>query len=187
MHAAPQRVLPLLTGWGLAFGMNLTHQQHVINDKTGATFVARDYEPGDRPALQAMYADFEPKRGSQGLPPEGEMRIGVWLDRVLRKGRHVVVEIDGRVLGHVMLMPMEDGSLELANFLHQSVRNRGIGTLMNRLAIDLAKEAGVPRVWLSVEPGNRAAVRSYEKAGFQRLPGSLWAPEVEMAAVFQSS
>jgi hypothetical protein len=34
---------------------------------------------------------------------------------------------------------------------------------------------------LSVEPGNRAAVRSYEKAGFRRLPGSNWAPEVEMA------
>ncbi|MBI4543292.1 MAG: GNAT family N-acetyltransferase, partial [Gemmatimonadetes bacterium] len=36
------------------------------------------------------------------------------------------------------------------------------------------------RVWLSVEPSNRSAVRSYEKVGFQRLPGSLWAPEMEM-------
>jgi hypothetical protein len=33
-----------------------------------------------------------------------------------------------------------------------------------------------------VEPFNRAAVRSYEKAGFRRLPGTLWAPEIEMEA-----
>lgn len=156
-----------------------------MTDNTGAPFVARAYEPRDRPELLAMYADFEPKRGAQGLPPEGDARISEWLNRVLMKGHHAVVEIDGRVRGHVMLIPMDDGSLELANFLHQSVRNRGIGTWMNRLAIDLAKESGVNRVWLSVEPGNRAAVRSYEKAGFQRLPGSLWAPEIEMAAELQ--
>jgi hypothetical protein len=35
-------------------------------------------------------------------------------------------------------------------------------------------------VWLSVEPGNRAALRTYEQAGFRRLPGSLWLPEIEM-------
>lgn len=153
-----------------------------MTDRTGATFLAREYEPRDRPDLQAMYADFEPKRGAQGLPPEGDARIRAWLNRVLAAGRHVVVEIDGRVVGHVMLIPMEDGSFELANFLHQSVRNRGIGTHMNRLALELAREAGVPRVWVSVEPGNRAAVRSYQKAGFRLLPGSHWAPEIEMAA-----
>ena len=37
-------------------------------------------------------------------------------------------------------------------------------------------------MWLSVEPGNKAAVRSYEKVGFKKLPGSNWAPEIEMMA-----
>jgi L-amino acid N-acyltransferase YncA len=80
-----------------------------------------------------------------------------------------------------MLMPMEDGVVELANFVHQSVRDRGIGTALNRIAIDAARACGAQRVWLSVEPSNRAAIKSYEHAGFQRLPGSLWAPEMEMA------
>jgi RimJ/RimL family protein N-acetyltransferase len=84
------------------------------------------------------------------------------------------VIVDGELLGHVMLLPMDDGRGELANFLHQSIRNRGIGTFINRIALQVAREHGTGRVWLCVEPFNRAAVRSYEKAGFRRLPGTLW-------------
>jgi diamine N-acetyltransferase len=92
-----------------------------------------------------------------------------------------VVEIGGHILGHAMLIPVDDGTVELASFLHQSIRDRGIGTEVNRVALDCAAGAGARRVWLSVEPSNRSAIRSYEKVGFRRLPGSLWAPELEMA------
>jgi RimJ/RimL family protein N-acetyltransferase len=148
----------------------------------GTEFDVRPYEPRDRVALEEMYADFEPKRAAQGLPPEGEAALSRWLDRVLQRGEHLVVEIRNRMVGHVMLVPVDAETAELANFLHQSVRDRGIGTALNRLALDVARRAGLRRVWLSVEPGNRAALRSYEKAGFRRRPGSLWAPEIEMEA-----
>lgn len=151
-------------------------------DRKGEEFIAREYAESDRAALAQMYDAFEPKRAAQGLPPVGPPRINLWLERVLKRGRHIVVEVNGKVCGHVMLIPLEDESkVELANFLHQSIRGRGIGTAMNQLAVRLAKEAGIARVWLSVEPSNRAAVRSYEKAGFKRLPGSMWSPEMEMA------
>jgi RimJ/RimL family protein N-acetyltransferase len=149
-------------------------------DKHGVSFVARDYEPADGEKLVAMYADFEPKRAAQGLPPTGEAKIRLWLQRVLARGRHVLIEVEGRVRGHIMLMPHDQDCVELANFLHQSIRGRGIGTAMNALALRLAQESGARRIWLSVEPGNRAAVRSYERVGFRRLPGSLWASEIEM-------
>ena len=160
----------------------ITLHQNLI-DKTGKVFTARDFEPADRAALIDMYGSFEPKRAAQGLPPDGNARIARWLDSVLSRGHHIMVTVDDHLLGHVMLIPMDDGRTELANFLHQSIRNRGIGTLMNRMAIELAREAGCNRVWLSVEPGNRAAVKSYEKAGFRRLPGALWSPEIEMEVV----
>jgi hypothetical protein len=48
------------------------------------------------------------------------------------------------------------------------------------MGIEIARAAGATRVWLSVEPSNRVAIRSYTKAGFRTIPGSLWAPEVEM-------
>ena len=154
-----------------------------MTDREGQPFLVRRYEPDDRRALERMYEDFEPKRVAQGLPPENGA-LGRWLDHVLSRGQHVVVEVAGDVRGHLMLMPTEDGEdrLELANFLHQSIRNRGIGTELNRIALFLARDAGAKSVWLSVEPSNRAAVRSYQKAGFRRRPGSLWAPEIEMEA-----
>ena len=148
--------------------------------KDGSPFVVRAMQPADRPALEAMYDAFEPKRAAQGLPPRHLADVRRWLDRVLASGRHLLVEVDGRIRGHVMLIPIDEHAVELANFLHQAVRDRGIGTTANAVALALARDAGRQRVWLSVEPSNRAAVRSYEKVGFRRLPGSLWNPEIEM-------
>jgi diamine N-acetyltransferase len=166
--------------------MLTTRLHETLTDRRGALFLARDYLPSDRAELLAMYADFEPKRAAQGLPPAGDRKIALWLDRVLARGRHVVVEVNGRLLGHIMLVPHGEDGVELANFLHQSIRGRGIGTAMNELALRIAQDAGAERLWLSVEPGNRAAVRSYEKAGFRKLPGSLWSPEIEMELKVES-
>ncbi|HLU24603.1 MAG TPA: GNAT family N-acetyltransferase [Longimicrobiales bacterium] len=154
-----------------------------LDDKLGRPFVVRRFDLADRVALEAMYEDFEPKRAAQGLPPMGEEAVRRWLDRLLGRGIQLVVEVGGRVLGHVMLIPMDDETLELANFLHQSIRNRGIGTAVNRLGLELARDAGYRRVWLSVEATNRAAVRSYKKAGFEVVPGTILSPEIEMVAV----
>lgn len=155
-----------------------------LPDKEGRPFTVRRLRPEDRPALERMYADFEPKRCAQGLPPH-EAGIGRWLDHVLPAGVHLAVEVDGALLGHIMLVPMDAASAELANFLHQSIRNRGIGTSVNRIALDVARDVPLESVWLCVEPSNRAAVRSYAKAGFERLPGSLWSEELEMCAALQ--
>lgn len=153
-----------------------------LTDKNGAAFRARAYAPEDRRALEAMYQDFEPRRAAQGLPPADSTRTRQWLARVLASGLHFVAEQDGRIVGHAMLVPIdEQEGLELANFVHQSARGRGIGTALNQMAVEAARANGCARLWLSVEPSNRAALRSYEKVGFRMLPGSWWAPEVEMA------
>lgn len=152
-------------------------------DEKGGSFVVREYHPGDRGALETMYLGFEPKRAAQGLPPDGPDRIRRWLDSVLDAGLHLVVEVEGEVLGHAMLIPVDGDTVELANFLHQSIRNRGIGTALNSLSVALARRDGYRRVWLCVEPSNRAAIRSYEKAGFLMVPGTLFQPELEMEAL----
>lgn len=149
-------------------------------DKLGETFILRLLQESDRPALQDMYDDFEPKRVAQGLPPADHAQRRRWLESVLENGHHIVVEIDGRVVGHGMLLPYRDDEAELANFLHQTTRDRGIGTTLNQALLQLGRELGLRRVWLSVEPFNRRAIRSYEKVGFRRRPMSPWAPEVEM-------
>ena len=149
-------------------------------DKLGETFVIRPFRDPDRTALRDMYDDFEPKRVAQGLPPADDAQRATWLRSILADGHHLVVEIDGRVVGHGMLLPMPGNAAELANFLHQATRDRGIGTTLNRALLDLGRALGLRTVWLSVEPFNRRAIRSYEKVGFERRPMSPWAPEVEM-------
>lgn len=156
-------------------------------DKLGEPFVLRLFEESDRPALQAMYDDFEPKRVAQGLPPADHTQRRRWLESVLENGYHIVVEIDDRVVGHGMLLPYREDEAELANFLHQTTRDRGIGTTLNQALVRLARTLGLRRVWLSVEPFNRRAIRSYEKVGFQRRPMSPWAPEVEMEVLLHES
>ncbi|MGH7476311.1 MAG: GNAT family N-acetyltransferase [Longimicrobiales bacterium] len=154
-----------------------------LADKLGRPFRIRPYTPADRRTLELMYTDFRPKRAAQGLPPDSELGLRVWLDRVLRAGEHLVVEVVGELAGHGFLLPLAGaptGTAELANFLHQAIRERGIGTALNRALVERARALGYSRVWLSVEPWNRAALRSYRNAGFQLLPGSYWAPEIEM-------
>lgn len=151
-----------------------------MTDKEGRPFVLREYEPRDHAGLRQMYDEFEPKRVAQGLPPMDAGQRRRWLDALLNAGLHVVVEVGGRVLGHGMLLPFDANSAELANFLHQSIRDRGIGTALNRALLEVGRQEDIGRIWLSVEPSNRPAIRSYEKVGFRRRFTSGWAPELEM-------
>lgn len=150
-------------------------------DKRGEPFVIRRYQDEDRAGIEAMYAGFEPKRVAQGIPPADAAQRTRWLDSLLASGHHLIVEVDHRVAGHGMLLPFNSDSAELANFLHQSIRDRGIGTALNGALLQVGRDAGVNRIWLSVEPSNRPAIRSYEKVGFRRCAVMTpWAPELEM-------
>jgi len=150
-------------------------------DKDGEPYCVRLFEATDRAALDEFYAGFEPKRAAQGLPPQGEDRVRIWLDGVLADGVHLAAEANGKVVGHGLIMPSERQEvMEWAIFLDRDRRGRGIGTEMNRVAIDVARRLGASRLWLSVEPHNRAAVRSYEKVGFRFLSSAIFSPEAEM-------
>lgn len=153
-----------------------------LHDREGKQFRVRELAPSDdRGALERFYGEFHPKRTAQGLPPEGPHRIGRWLDVILRGGIHLAVEAGGEMVGHAFLVPTErPGVGEYAIFLDHGIRGRGVGTEVNRAAALVARERGLRQLWLSVEPHNRAAVRSYEKAGFRFLPATVFSPEAEM-------
>lgn len=155
--------------------------RHFIRDKAGGLFEVRPFRPSDRPALEVFYDEFEPKRAAQGLPPKDRDRICRWLDSVLSQGTHLLTFRDSALVGHALLIPTaEKGVSEYAVFLHRDHRGRGLGTALNRAAIDAARAVGLKGLWLSVEPHNRAALRSYERAGFTLLPGTLFSSEAEM-------
>ncbi len=149
--------------------------------KDGITFQVASYVPAAREALEHFYLFFEPKRAAQGLPPMGADRIRRWLDGVLAHGVHLLACREDELIGHALLISTEaSDSAEYAVFLRQDMRGRGLGTELNRAALEAAKAAGFRRVWLSVAPHNRAAIRSYEKVGFRFVPGTIYSPEAEM-------
>jgi L-amino acid N-acyltransferase YncA len=155
-------------------------------DKAGELFGVRPYRASDREALVQFYERFEPKRAAQGLPPLGAERVERWLNQVLPQGIHLVALRDGQLLGHALVVPMEQpGASEYAVFVRQDQRGRGMGTELNRIAIEVARAAGIRRLWLSVEPHNRAALRSYEKVGFRMIPHTAFSPEAEMQMELQ--
>jgi diamine N-acetyltransferase len=153
----------------------------VRQGKDGLPFEVCPYRGEAREALGLFYESFEPKRAAQGLPPIGADRVRRWLDDVLKHGIHLLACRDGELIGHAFLVPTgAAGSAEYAVFLRHDMRGRGLGTELNRAALEAAREAGLHRVWLSVAPHNRAAIRSYEKVGFRFLPGTIYSPEAEM-------
>jgi RimJ/RimL family protein N-acetyltransferase len=156
-----------------------------FTDRTGCAFAARRYGPADRTRLEAFYEAFEPKRTAQGLPPTDLDRIQRWLDQILPSGLHLLVEescgVSRPIVGHAFLIDTHrPAEAEYAIFLDRCIRGRGIGTRVNRLAVECARAEGWHRIWLSVEPHNRAAIRSYQKVGFQFVPGSIFVADAEM-------
>jgi len=150
-------------------------------DKRGEPFQVRLLEPSDREDLQRFYEGFEPKRDAQGLPPSHPTRIRRWLASILDTGLHLLATRDGILIAHAFVVPTNDPGIgEYAVFLREDIRGRGIGTALNRIAADTAERAGWRGLWLTVEPRNRAAVRSYENAGFRFVPGTTYSLEAEM-------
>lgn len=150
-------------------------------DREGVPFLIRNYQPDDRPALERFYAEFEPKRAAQGLPPAEPDRIRRWLDSVLTSGIHQVAFRGGELIGHAMVMPTRrDGIGEYAVFLRADLRGRGLGTELNRAAVEASRRHGLHGLWLTVVPRNRAALRSYEKVGYRIVPETVYSTEMEM-------
>lgn len=150
-------------------------------DRDGVGFEVRPVRTADRPAILAFYDRFEPKRAAQGLPPAGAERITRWLDGVLPQGLHLVALRADRLIAHAFIVPTErPGTGEYAVFVDAEARGRGAGTELNRIAVSAARAAGFTRLWLSAEPQNRPAIRSYERAGFRYRPGTGYSSELEM-------
>lgn len=133
--------------------------------KTVASFELRRATPFDHEALVEMYLDFEPKGTSLGLPPRKEPQR--WLDRLTKYPNFVVLD-EGRVIGHAVLCPAGDIG-EVAVFVHQDFRSRGLGKRLLSEVINEAQRLGLRRVWGTTETDNVPMLRLAFSLGF--LPG----------------
>jgi len=138
-----------------------------IRMSDGSILLVRAFDPDDFPVLVEMYKGFDPKRVAQGLPPPDVPRIAQWLDRLQSKSR-ALLALDGkRVVGHAILCPISDASIEYTIFVHQDYRCQGVGEALTRLALDWVSEMGFAEVFLTTELSNIPALSLYRKFGFR--------------------
>jgi L-amino acid N-acyltransferase YncA len=124
--------------------------------------VIRLATPADQQAIVAMYEIFEPKGACLGLPPRKDP--GRWLD-TLREFPNVVALHNGRVIAHAALCA-EKESGEVAVFVHQDYRNRGLGRRLLEALIREARRMGLRRVWGMTELDNVPMLRLAHSLGF---------------------
>jgi GNAT superfamily N-acetyltransferase len=118
--------------------------------------------PGDRDILVAFYTGFEPRPASLGLPPAHDLET--WIARLAPQPNFLAL-VDGRLAGHCILYP-EDGTAEVAVFIHQDFRGQGLGRKLLLEAIGEARRRGLDRIWGVCELDNFPMLRLAYALGF---------------------
>jgi len=78
------------------------------------------------------------------------------------------VDADDRLIGQLDARGRADRPAEIGMAVAEGWRGRGVGTALMQTCVDLARERGVHKLALQVWPHNDAAIRLYEKFGFER-------------------
>ncbi len=139
--------------------------------------IVRRATPGDAAGLVALGREV-------GAEPEGWLITdGDWRDvgeerrylRAIRRTPHAAVfvaEADDRIIGRLSLArdshPASPHVADLGLMVEAGYRRQGIGTALLDQAVEWAREVGVEKIELHVFPHNEAAIRLYERFGFER-------------------
>ena len=135
----------------------------------------------EREPVTLMYERFEPLGGALGLPPLRPEARREWIGLALRQELNLAaLSADGEVVGHCFLEADDSGSAELALFVHQQFRRRGIGTALLKLALECAGAVGLRRVWSLTSSDNQPAIRLQLKCGFHRRSFAFGETELEI-------
>ncbi len=135
----------------------------------------------DDTAMAAIIRTVMPEFGAIGsgfaiADPEVD-----WMSRAYAEPRHAyfVVESDGRVLGGCGVAPLIGGDADTCElrkmYFLPEARGLGAGAAMMQVCLDAARAAGFTRCYLETLGGMDAAMRLYERSGFQRIAGSMGA------------
>jgi RimJ/RimL family protein N-acetyltransferase len=116
-----------------------------------------------------------------------------WFERGTRDGMsYLVARVDGRVVGGASIHPKTDKHAHVASygiFISKDHRNLGLGTILTREMIEIAKKKGLEILQLSVYATNARALHVYKKCGFKeagrltkgiRFPDGTYTDEIIM-------
>jgi RimJ/RimL family protein N-acetyltransferase len=133
--------------------------------------VLRHHTPEDVEDLYAVYGREDVATYLLQDPftrPEFDDRLREW-DDADDSTFGVVVELDGRVVGDVVLMFRGPSQAELSWVIHPDVQGRGIATEAARALLDVGfRHYGFHRIWASLDARNTASARLCERLGMRR-------------------
>jgi putative acetyltransferase len=91
---------------------------------------------------------------------------------ILQPGGVLLMAVqDGIAVGTCALLPMEDGSFEVAKMtVDERYRGLGIGKKLLAHVIEYAREIGAGRLYLETNRKLTSAIHVYEALGFEHLP-----------------
>jgi ribosomal protein S18 acetylase RimI-like enzyme len=149
----------------------------------------RDARPEDRPAIRALtLAAYEEHARAMAPSAWAALRdaITATLDGEIVAER-IVAERDGAIVGSVMLCPPSEGAYggEVARLespevrllaVSRAARGRGIGQTLMDECLRRARAGGATSIGLHTSDSLRAAVRMYERMGFERNPDDDFQP-----------
>jgi len=95
-------------------------------------------------------------------------------------GAILIGELGSSVVGTVALIPLEEGTVELAKMtVSKAARGTGLGFALGKAALARARAMGARKVYLESNTILTPALSLYEKLGFQRLPDNARASPYE--------
>lgn len=96
-----------------------------------------------------------------------------WFERMVKAGMlYLVARVEGKVVGGASMHPQTDKRAHVAQFgifVCDGYRNLGLGTVMLREFIEIAKKRGFEILQLSVFANNKRAHNVYKACGFREI------------------
>lgn len=100
---------------------------------------------------------------------EGESR---WFLEAQEAGmRYLVARVDGKVVGGANIAPRQGQRAHVAEFgiyIVESQRNLGLGTILTKAFVEIARKNGFEIIQLSTFSSNKRALHVYKKCGFKK-------------------
>ena len=95
-----------------------------------------------------------------------------WFERGTKGGmRYLVARVDGRVVGGASIHPNTEKRTHVADYgiyVRDGYRNLGLGTILTKELIEIAKKQELEILQLSVYATNERAFHVYEKCGYRK-------------------
>jgi len=128
------------------------------------TLKLRRFTRVQQSALEAFYNTFQPKGAALGLPPRSATAVHEWIESLCGYPNFLVYDAE-RIVGHALLCP-EVYTGEVAIFVDEHYRGRGIGKRLLQVLIVEGMEMGLRRIWGIAEPDNVPMLRLANSCGF---------------------